>query len=67
MLHSNGHVERQVQEWAAALEATQSQLAKREHDLRALQIQYRELQGQLAAERRRAEMLAALSDRFGAR
>ena len=67
MLHSNGELDRQVDEWTSALEAAQRQLANRERDLQALQSQYQELQEQLIAERQRAARLAALSDRFGAR
>ena len=67
MLHSNGELDRQVDEWTSALQAAQRQLANRERDLQALQGQYQELQQQLVAERQRAARLAALSDRFGAR
>lgn len=67
MLASSVELERQVRERTEALEAAHRQLAKQESDLCSLQEQYRSLMEQLAAERRRAEGLVALSNRFGAR
>jgi SMC interacting uncharacterized protein involved in chromosome segregation len=67
MLHSSADLDLQMREWTMALETTQRQLAKRESDVRTLQAHCQELEAQLIAERRRAEKLAALSDRFGTR
>ena len=53
--------------WSEALEAASQQLARREADLRILQAENKSLMQQLADERRRAERLAALADRFGVR
>jgi septal ring factor EnvC (AmiA/AmiB activator) len=61
------NVEDQVRKWTEALQAAHHQLAQSEHELQTLQVEYRNLLEQLAAERARSERLASLAERFGVR
>ncbi len=65
MLRQN--LEFEHQQRATALEVVQRRLAIRERDLRALRAYSTQLEERLAAEKSRADRLAALAERFGSR
>ncbi len=67
MQPSSAELERQIRERTEALEAAYRQLARQENEFQTLQKQYATVVEQLAVERRRAQELVELSNRFGVR